>query len=122
MKRLVLVASLTALSLAFGVARADEILSGTPMPGNFPEVQQGVSQWQVDPNRSAFAGIQNSGNFAPVQQSGLSQGPHEPNPSAFSSALTNPGNFAPAPLVTHNYNDATTVVPSVAQGSNASGS
>jgi hypothetical protein len=122
MKRLVLVASLTALSLAFGVARADEILSGTPMPGNFPEVQQGVSQWRVDPNRSAFAGIQNPGTFAPVPQSGLAQGPHEPNPSGFSSALTNPGNFAPAPLVTHNYNDATPVVPSVAQGSKASGS
>jgi hypothetical protein len=117
MKRIALAAGLTAVSLAFGVARADEIQSGVLNPGNFPDVPQ-VSKFKRDVNAGTFSAHTMPGNFETVPQ--VSQFKRDVNAGTFSAHVM-PGNFAPAPAVTHNYNDGAPKAPSVAQGS-ASGS
>jgi len=121
MKRTILAASLAALTLAFSVAHADEVMSGIQNPGNFPEVAQGTSKWVADRNGSGLTGIQNPGTFPNVPQTGVATIPH--GDDEILSGEPNPGNFPNAPQVAHNYNSApAAATPSVAQGGTHSGS
>ena len=75
MKRTTLAAVLTATTLAFGIAHADEVMSGVQNPGNFADVAQGASKFVADRNASGFSGLRNPGSFAPVEQTGVAQAP-----------------------------------------------
>ena len=56
----------TIVALTATSALADEVASGIQNPGEFAPVQQGVSKWKLDRNASGYSGIQNPGQFAPV--------------------------------------------------------
>jgi hypothetical protein len=121
MKRTILAASLAALTLAYGVAQADAVMSGVQNPGNFPEVAQGTSKWVADRNASGFTGIPNPGTFPNVPQTGVADVPH--GDDEILSGEQNPGNFPNAPRVAHDYNNAPAAgTPSASQGSTRSGS
>ncbi len=85
MKRIYLAALLGAT--AVGTAHADEILSGVQNPGNFAPVEQ-TSKFRPDVNRGIFSGIQNPGSFAPVEQ--VSTWHQDVTPDTF-AAIANPG-------------------------------